>query len=268
MARRSSKARRHPKAKPQGILELNAQGFGFVKTAEGEFFIPASKVNGAFPGDLVEISRLSGQSPDRHYSEASRKPSARVARVIMRARDTLIGRYEVAEPFGVVVPEDPSVPCDIFTLRSDAPHVNDGDLVEVRIIEFPTRNSAATGTVVRVFGSESDTDIAIDLIIADHRFETEFSPAALEEAEHCSLDASLATVQGYRDLRDEFILLMLEILTMRFPLSARMATLCLVCISLMCLDLLPMTHRSIWMHGDAQPRCIWWTECFLCYRRN
>ena len=205
MARRSSKARRHPKAKPQGILELNAQGFGFVKTAEGEFFIPASKVNGAFPGDLVEISRLSGQSPDRHYSEASRKPSARVVRVIMRARDTLIGRYEVAEPFGVVVPEDPSVPCDIFTLRSDAPHVNDGDLVEVRIIEFPTRNSAATGTVVRVLGSESDTDIAIDLIIAEHQFETEFSPAALEEAEHCSLDASLATVQGYRDLRDEFI---------------------------------------------------------------
>ena len=53
MARRSSKARRHPKTKPQGILELSAQGFGFVKTAEGEFFVPASKVNGAFPGDLV-----------------------------------------------------------------------------------------------------------------------------------------------------------------------------------------------------------------------
>ena len=205
MARRSSKARRRPKAKPQGILELNAQGFGFVKTAEGEFFIPASKVNGAFPGDLVEVSRLSGQSPDRHYADAARKPSARVARVIMRARDTLIGRYEVAEPFGVVVPEDPSVPCDIFTLRSDAPQVNDGDLVEVRIVEFPTRNSAATGTVVRVLGSESDSDIAIDLIIAEHQFETEFSPAALEEAERCSLDAVLATVQGYRDLRDEFI---------------------------------------------------------------
>ena len=150
MARRSSKARRRPKAKPQGILELNAQGFGFVKTAEGEFFIPASKVNGAFPGDLVEVSRLSGQSPDRHYADAARKPSARVARVIMRARDTLIGRYEVAEPFGVVVPEDPSVPCDIFTLRSDAPQVNDGDLVEVRIVEFPTRNSAATGSCSRV----------------------------------------------------------------------------------------------------------------------
>ena len=46
MARRSSKARRRPKARPQGVLELHAQGFGFVKTAEGEYFIPASKVNG------------------------------------------------------------------------------------------------------------------------------------------------------------------------------------------------------------------------------
>lgn len=205
MARRSSKARRHPKARPQGILELSAQGFGFVKTAEGEFFVPAAKVNGAFPGDLVEVSHLSGQSPDRHYSDASRKPAARVARIIMRARDTLIGRYEVAEPFGVVVPEDPSVPCDIFTLRADAPYVNDGDLVEVRIVEFPSRNSAATGTVVRVLGSEADSDIAIDLIIAEHQFETEFSQAALEEAKGCKLDPALAIVQGYRDLRDEFI---------------------------------------------------------------
>lgn len=205
MARRSSKARRHPKAKPQGILELSAQGFGFVKTAEGEFFIPASKVNGAFPGDLVEVSRLSGQSPDKPSYHMPRKPVARVARVIMRATESVIGRYEIAEPFGVVVPENPAIPYDIFTLRSDAPQVKDGDLVEVRISEFPSRNSAATGTVTRVLGSDSDGDISIDLIIAEHQFETEFSPAALEEAEQCSLDSSLALVQGYRDLRDEFI---------------------------------------------------------------
>lgn len=205
MARRSSKARKHPKAKPQGILELNAQGFGFVKTAEGEFFVPASKVNGAFPGDLVEVSRISSQTGSSHRFDPSRKPTARVVRVVMRATETLIGRYEIAEPFGVVVPENPAVPCDIFTLRSDAPHVKDGDMVEVRIAEFPTRNSAATGTVVRVLGSDADSDIAIDLIIAEHQFETEFSPAAIQEAEECSFDAPLAVAQGYRDLRDDFI---------------------------------------------------------------
>ena len=204
MARRSSKARRRPKARPQGILELNAQGFGFVKTAEGEFFVPASKVNGAFPGDLVEVARMSSSGPDAHPPR-NHKPAARVLRVIMRARETLIGRYEVAEPFGVVIPEDPSVPCDIFTLRSDAPQVNDGDIVEVRINEFPSRNSAATGTVVRVVGSQGDSGIDIDLIVAEHQFETEFSDSAIQQAEECSLDVATLLARGYRDLRGDFI---------------------------------------------------------------
>lgn len=203
MARRSSKARRRPKARPQGVLELNAQGFGFVKTAEGEFFIPASKVNGAFPGDLVEVSRISSDKPVPKTS--SRRPSARVTKVLMRSRDTFIGRYEIAEPFGIVVPEDPAIPYDIFTLRSEAPHVKEGDVVEVRMIEFPSRNSAATGTIVRVLGSEDDVDIAIDLIIAEHQFETTFSPQALEEAQACVLNVDDAFAQGYRDLTKEFI---------------------------------------------------------------
>lgn len=211
MARRSTKARRHPKARPQGVLELTAQGFGFVKTAEGEFFIPASKVHGAFPGDLVEVARLSSHdahevsSRNRPEKTSSRRPSARVTKVLMRARDTLVGRYEVAEPFGVVVPEDPSITYDIFTLRRDAPHVHDGDVVEVQILEFPSRNSAATGRVVRVLGSDDDVDIALDLIVAEQQFETEFSEGVLEEAKACSVDVTEALAQGYRDLTDEFI---------------------------------------------------------------
>lgn len=205
MARRSSKARRRPKARPQGVLELNAQGFGFVKTAEGEFFIPASKVNGAFPGDLVEVSRLSSSDSRSSHTTPARRPTARVTKVLMRSRDTFIGRYEIAEPFGIVVPEDPAIPYDIFTLRRDAPQVQEGDVVEVQILEFPTRSSAATGRIVRVLGSEDDVDIAIDLIIAEHQFETEFSEAALEEAQQAKLDTDEALAQGYRDLTQEFI---------------------------------------------------------------
>lgn len=205
MARRSSKARRRPKARPQGVLELHAQGFGFVKTAEGEFFIPASKINGAFPGDLVEIARLSSSDARGMQSHSNRRPTARITKVLMRCKDTLIGRYEIAEPFGIVIPEDPAIPYDIFTLRRDAPHVHEGDIVEVRIQEFPSRNSAATGRIVRVLGSEDDVDIAIDLIIAEQQFETEFSDAALEEANAASFDATEAFAQGYCDLTKEFI---------------------------------------------------------------
>ncbi|WP_294439411.1 hypothetical protein, partial [uncultured Slackia sp.] len=65
---RKSKARRTPKANPRGVLELTGAGYGFVQTAEGEFFIPASKTADAFDGDFVEVSRLShGHEGQRAY---------------------------------------------------------------------------------------------------------------------------------------------------------------------------------------------------------
>ena len=210
MARRSSKARKRPKARPQGILELTIRGFGFVKTSEGEFFIPASKVHGAFPGDLVEVSPLPSRDSDRHSSSkhpssSNRKRVGSISKVLMRSHETILGRYEVAEPFGVVVPEDPTIHHDIFTLRKEAPWVRDGDVVEVELIEYPTRNSAATGRVLRVLGHEGDTSLDVDLIIANHKLETIFNEQALQEAEQCSLDIEASLLGGYEDLREKFV---------------------------------------------------------------
>lgn len=67
-----------------------------------------------------------------------------------------MGRYEVAEPFGVVVPADPRIPYDVFTMRAESPEVPDGALVRVRIAQFPTRRSAATGFVEEVLADTSD----------------------------------------------------------------------------------------------------------------
>ena len=74
MARKDSKARRHNTSRPQGIIELNPQGFGFVKTAEGDYFIPRSKTGGAFPGDLVEVSELpSRDARGRNHGRSSKR---------------------------------------------------------------------------------------------------------------------------------------------------------------------------------------------------
>lgn len=207
MARKPSKARRSPKVKPQGILEITPRGFGFVKTAEGEYFIPSSKMHGAFPGDLVEISRISGNRGSRYDARKSptNKPTARVVKVISRANDRIIGRYEVAEPFGVVVPADLRIPYDIFTLRADNPDIVDGSIVEVEMIEYPSRNSAATGKIVRVIGGGDSSDLEVEMIIAHHKLETEFNEQALAESAACKLDVEAALEGGYRDLRERFI---------------------------------------------------------------
>ena len=212
---RRGPTRRRPKAQPRGVLVARTEGYGFVQTAEGEYFIPASAMGGAFDGDLVEIAPLGrsgasrgrgGARPGTGGNGLDGQPAARVLRVIDRAHDTLVGRYEVAEPFGVVVPADPHIPYDVFTSRADYPDVPDGALVRVRISQFPTRHSAATGIIEEVIAERSDTpQVGIDLIVGRHKLETVFSEGALADAAAAVLDEDGALAAGYRDLRDRFV---------------------------------------------------------------
>ncbi|MEG0375749.1 MAG: RNB domain-containing ribonuclease, partial [Raoultibacter sp.] len=209
MARSRSRTRRNPRSNPRGILRVSSSGFGFVKTAEGEYFVPASKMGGAFDGDTVEVapSHINQKHKQPHKSNAQQgeKPSARVVRVVGRAHETIVGRYEIAEPFGIVVPEDRRIPYDIFTMRADNPDVPDNSAVLVRITSYPTRNEAATGIIEEVIGNADDEDLAIDVIIARHKLETSFSGASIREAQNAVVDEKGALDEGYRDLRDRFI---------------------------------------------------------------
>ena len=116
------------------------------------------------------------------------KPAARVVSVIERAHEVVVGRFEAAEPFGVVVPLDPHIPYDIFTQLSEAPDVEDGAIVRVRIAQFPSRNSAATGHIEEVLEHVDGLDEGVDAVVARHKFETAFSDAALAEAHGASID--------------------------------------------------------------------------------
>lgn len=208
MSRSRAHTRRKPRSHPRGVLVVRTEGFGFVQTSEGAFFIPRKALGGAFDGDVVEVAPIVDARRGARTAAgrgSNGNPAARVVRVVERAHEVLIGRYEVAEPFGVVIPEDPRIPYDIFTRRSDAPQVPDGALVRVRIVEYPTRTSAATGVVEEVLAEGADARAGVEVVIARHKLETSFSPAALEEAASARLDAVGALAEGYRDLRDRFV---------------------------------------------------------------
>ena len=212
MGRTRKHTRRRPRSNPHGVLVVHGGCYGFVRTAEGEYFIPESKMAGAFDGDLVEIAPLpvrgshkGGSSGAYGAGGSAERPAARVLRVIDRAHDTVIGRYEVAEPFGVVVPEDANISYDIFTMRADFPDVPDGALVRVRMTSYPSRHEAACGVIEEVLGVADEATVSVDTIIARNKLETAFSEGAVAEADAAQLDEVGALAEGYRDLRERFV---------------------------------------------------------------
>lgn len=203
MGRTRKHTRRRPRANPHGVLTVHGGTFGFVRTAEGEYFIPESKMAGAFDGDLVEIAPLPVRGAQKGAAEE--RPAARILRVIDRAHDTVVGRYEVAEPFGVVVPEDRNISYDIFTMRADFPDVPDGALVRVRMTAYPSRHEAACGVIEEVLGTAEEATISVDAIVARNKLETVFSEGALAETQAAQLDEVGALAAGYRDVRDRCV---------------------------------------------------------------
>ena len=70
MGRSRSPTRPAPRSCARGTLIVHAAGYGFVRTAEGEYYIPASKLSGAFDGDLVEIAPLPASSTKARRADA------------------------------------------------------------------------------------------------------------------------------------------------------------------------------------------------------
>lgn len=200
---RKRSARRTARILSQGVLKMSGAGYGFVQTSEGEFFIPASKTADAFDGDVVEVARIHENDSEPGFEDRLR---ARVVRVVGRAHETVVGRYEIAEPFGVVVPEDPRIKHDIFTLRRDAPHVQDGDIVRVRMTSYPSKREPAQGIVEEVLGHEGEPGADVDLIIARHKLATTFSAESLAEVADARVDSMQALASGrYADFTQKLV---------------------------------------------------------------
>ena len=152
-------------------------------------------------GDEVQVSLTTAKG---------REPRATVCSVLTRATSTFLGRYEVADPLGVVVPLNARIQRDFFVLPEDSSparcDVSHGDIVVARIVEYPTRTSAAVVTLERRVGSSNELDMNIESVIASFGLATEFSQRSLTEASFLLLDVNkeLADDASRVDLRGEF----------------------------------------------------------------
>lgn len=183
---RHQKKRRHQKGRnhssriagncPIGRIDIAREGYGFVETDEGTFYIPANRTGGAMNGDMVEVR------PRHSQRAAGKKREAIVARVHKRAMEYVVGVLEVHDPLAAVIPQDPRIQHDVFIDLRQCPQAKNGDVVLARITSYPTRKSAATGFIVEVLGSREKPGMDVDIIVHNHGLPTEFSPQALQEA--------------------------------------------------------------------------------------
>ncbi len=197
MARR----KRVEKAKGSGLIvgriTVNRRGYGFVEAEEGDIYIGSRDIAGAMHRDVVGVRLTPGRSKQGR--------SGVVVKVIERANETVVGRFERHGRIGIVVPTDPRIRTEVFVPGREAEGATDGDLVVARLTAYPSRHNAAQGVVEEVIGREGEPGIEIEVIIREHGLRTVFPDETEAEAAATRLDIESALAEEDRaDLRDVF----------------------------------------------------------------
>lgn len=180
-----------------GRISVNRRGYGFVEAEEGDIYVAARDMGGAMHRDVVGVRAST--------SRGRQGRSGVVVKVIERANDTVVGRFERHGRLGIVVPSDPRIRTEVFVQSRDAAGAEDGEVVVARLTAYPSRRNAAQGVVEEVLGREGDPGLEIEVIIREHGLRTMFPDEVLAEAAAERLDIETALAAGDRDdVRETF----------------------------------------------------------------
>lgn len=188
-----------------GRVEGHPDGFGFVITGDGkdkkgekgDIFLSAQEMRSVLHGDRVLV-RVTGL--DRRG-----RREGRVVEVTERGNTRLVAR--VVEEHGVqfCIAENRRIRQQIVLAAPEkgkrALKAAAGSVVEVELIEQPTRYTPPIGRVVEVLGNFGDSGMEIEIALRKHDMPHEFSAKALAAAKRLPDEVRPEDIGKREDLR-------------------------------------------------------------------
>ena len=179
-----------------GTFISNGKGFGFVEI-EGEqedYYIPETKVHGAFHQDLVQIVLLTGQRGKRQEAE--------VVKIISHGISRIVGTFEKSKNFGFVIPDNSKMAQDVFIPKEYTKNAVSGHKVVAEITDYGKDGKNPEGKVVEILGHINDPGVDILSIVKGFELPMEFPQKVLNQAERVASPVSDEDRAGRMDLRD------------------------------------------------------------------
>ncbi|MFO7593973.1 MAG: ribonuclease R [Pseudomonadota bacterium] len=179
----------------RGRVIGHADGFGFLVPDEGgdDLFLSAREMHSCLHGDRV-VARVAG------VDRRGRREAA-IVEVLEHANKDVAGRYYFENGVGFVVADNKRINQDILVPNEQTYGAEDGQLVVVEILKYPTKRHQAVGRIIEILGDHMAPGMEIDVAIRSHDLPKEWPP--LVDAETASLPAEVPeeAKEGRTDLR-------------------------------------------------------------------
>jgi len=180
----------------EGTVDMTSRKTGYFVCPELEHdvFIPAINLNHALDGDKVKAYIYNRRS--------SRKPEAEILEILERKKEEFVGVIDVQKNFAFVTTANAKMYTDIFIPKNKMGEAEHGDVVLVKMEDWPKKADSPFGSVIKVLGKPGEHDTEIHAILAEYGLPYDF-PLEVE-AYAKRIDTSITTeeIAKRRDMRD------------------------------------------------------------------
>jgi ribonuclease R len=182
-----------------GRLQCSPAGYGFVvpekrAVGQGDVFVSAGGMGEALHGDRV-VARVE--------RESARGSEGRIIRVLERAQQRVVGRYESDGRFGGhVVPFDRRILQEFYIPAGEEGGAETGQMVRLDVTQPPSARRNPMGKVVEVLGRLTDPGVDLKVVMAKYDLPDVFPAEVREEAERVARPPGRKEVAGRTDFRD------------------------------------------------------------------
>src|SRR6478609_3168020 len=180
----------------EGTIDMTGRKSAYFICPEFEedVFIPTNNLNHALDKDTVKVYVYNKRS--------GRRAEGEVIEVVERAKTDFVGVIDIQKNFAFVSTANPKMYTDIFVSKDKLGEAQNGDVVLVRIEDWPKRADSPFGSVIKVLGKQGEHNTEIHAILAEYGLPADFPVEVEVFAQKLDTSIQESEIAKRRDMRD------------------------------------------------------------------
>ena len=180
----------------EGVVDMTSRKTGYFvcDELENDVFIPFINLNHALDGDKVKAYVYDRRS--------SRKPEAEVIEIIERHKTEFVGVVDIQKNFGFVTTANAKMYTDIFIPKNKLAEAEHGDVVLVKLEDWPVKADSPFGSVIKVLGKPGEHNTEIHAILAEYGLPYDFPIEVEAYANKLDTQITPEEIKKRRDMRE------------------------------------------------------------------
>jgi len=179
----------------EGTIDMTSRKTAYFvcDELEHDVFVPFVNLNHALDNDKVKVYVYNRRS--------SRKPEAEVLEILERHKEEFVGVIDIQKNFGFVTTANAKMYTDIFIPKNKLADAEHGDVVLVKLEDWPKKADSPFGSVIKVLGKPGEHNTEIHAILAEYGLPYAFPIEVEAYANKIDTSITQTEIDKRRDMR-------------------------------------------------------------------